>query len=169
MKNNIKLKLLLVIFTTSLVFSCAPNNNNRDFDFTTLKKSKKIKINNKENKYKDTKSNNKNNIFIQDLIPLRDKQEILSKTKFGKKDPFSEGEINSNKLNSDFKLTGFLITENKKYVFVSYLDNEGTITKDSIGGVNTNLLPKGANVIDIDSKNMKLIINFDNENFIFEL
>ena len=169
MKNNIKLKLLLVIFTTSLVFSCAPKNNNIDFDFTTLKKSKRIKINNKENKYKDTKSNNKNNIFIQDLIPLRDKQEILSKTKFGKKDPFSEGEINSNKLNSDFKLTGFLITENKKYVFVSYLDNEGTITKDSIGGVNTNLLPKGANVIDIDSKNMKLIINFDNENFIFEL
>ncbi len=89
--------------------------------------------------------------------------------KFGKKDPFSKVEIKSNKLNSDFKLTGFLNTEIKKYVFVSYLDNEGTITEESIGGVNTNLLPNGAKVISIDPKNMKLIINFDNENFIFEM
>jgi len=169
MKNNIKLKLLLVIFTTSLLFSCAPKSNNIDFDFTTLKKSKKIKINNKENKDRDTISNNENNILFKDLIPLRDKQEILSKTKFGKKDPFSEVEVETNKLNSDLKLTGFLHTEINKYVFVSYLDNEGTITEDSIGGVNTNLLPNGAKVISIDPKNMKLIINFENENFIFEM
>ena len=169
MKNNIKLKLLLVIFTTSLVFSCAPKNNNIDFDFTTLKKSKKIKVSNNVKKDKDVNKINLDNNYIEDLVPLRNKEEVLSKTKFGKKDPFSQGEINSNKLNSDFKLTGFLNTENEKYVFVSYLDNEGTITEDSIGGVNTNLLPKGANVISIDSKNMKLIINFENENFIFEL
>ena len=169
MKNNIKLKLLLVIFTTSLLFSCAPKSNNIDFDFTTLKKSKKIKINNKENKDRDTIYNNENNIFFKDLIPLRDKQEILSKTKFGKKDPFSEVEVETNKLNSDLKLKGFLHTEINKYVFVSYLDNEGTITEDSIGGVNTNLLPNGAKVISIDPKNMKLIINFENENFIFEM
>ena len=101
MKNNIKLKLLLVIFTTSLLFSCAPKSNNIDFDFTTLKKSKKIKINNKENKDRDTISNNENNILFKDLIPLRDKEEILSKTTFGKKDPFSEVEVETNKLNSD--------------------------------------------------------------------
>ena len=45
-----------------------------------------------------------------------------------------------------------------------YLNNKGTITEASIGGVNTNLLPNGAKVISIDPKNMKLIINFDNEN-----
>ena len=166
MKINIKLKILLGIFTSLLLFGCSPKNNNIDFDFTTLKKSKKNKIIEKEN---ENKIDLENNVHIQELIALKDKQEILSKTKFGKKDPFSESEIQSNKLNSDFKLKGFLNTEINKYVFVSYLDNEGTISEVSIGGINTNLLPDGAKVIKIDPKNMKLIINFENEDFIFEI
>ena len=166
MKNNIKLNILLGIFTSSLLFGCSPKNNNIDFDFTTLKKSNKNKIIEKENK---NKIDLENNIHIKELIALKDKKEILSKTKFGKKDPFSENEIQSNKLNSDFKLKGFLNTEINKYVFVSYLDNEGTISEVSIGGINTNLLPDGAKVIKIDPKNMKLIINFENKNFIFEM
>ena len=167
MKNDIRLNLLAVFFTSSLLLSCSSKNNNIDFDFSSLKKSKKVKVNNNENKNKEL--NLENNNFIQDLVPLKNKKEILSKTKFGKQDPFSEGESQSNKLYKDLKLTGFLNAENNNYFFVRYLDKEGTITKDSIGGVNTNLLPKGANVINIDSKNMKLIINFDNENFIFEM
>lgn len=158
----------MVIFTSSLLISCSPKNNNKDFDFTTLKNSKKIKINNKEKK--DINKNNlENNIFIKDLEPLKNKQEILSNTKFGKKDPFSEGEFQSDKFNSELKLTGFLNTKHKKYVFVSYLDNEGSITEDSIGGVNTNLLPIGAKVISIDPSKLELIINFENENFNFEM
>jgi len=166
MKNNINLKILFAIFASSLLFSCSQKNNNIDFDFATLKKSKQNKIADKENK---NKINLENNIHIKDLVPLIDKQEILSKIKFGKKDPFSEGEIQSNKLNSDFKLRGFLNTKTNKYVFVSYLDNEGTIMEDSIGGVNTDLLPDGAKVLKIDPKNKKLIINFENEKFIFEM
>tara|TARA_B100000401_G_scaffold101349_1_gene65511 strand:- start:330 stop:830 length:501 start_codon:yes stop_codon:yes gene_type:complete len=166
MKNHITIKIILTFFISSLLFSCSKKNNNIDFDFTTLKKSKKDKVIDQEN---NNKINLENNIHIKDLVPLKDKQQVLSKVKFGKKDPFSKVEIKSNKLNSDFKLTGFLNTEIKKYVFVSYLDNEGTITEESIGGVNTNLLPNGAKVISIDPKNMKLIINFDNENFIFEM
>ena len=166
MKNHITIKIILTFFISSLLFSCSKKNNNIDFDFTTLKKSKKDKVIDQEN---NNKINLENNIHIKDLVPLKDKRQILSKVKFGKKDPFSKVEIKSNKLNSDFKLTGFLNTEIKKYVFVSYLDNEGTITEESIGGVNTNLLPNGAKVISIDPKNMKLIINFDNENFIFEM
>ena len=166
MKNHITIKIILSFFISSLLFSCSKKNNNIDFDFTTLKKSKKDKVIDQEN---NNKINLENNIHIKDLVPFKDKQQVLSKVKFGKKDPFSKVEIKSNKLNSDFKLTGFLNTEIKKYVFVSYLDNEGTITEESIGGVNTNLLPNGAKVISIDPKNMKLIINFDNENFIFEM
>ena len=166
MKNHITIKIILTFFISSLLFSCSKKNNNIDFDFTTLKKSKKDKVIDQEN---NNKINLENNIHIKDLVPLKDKQQVLSKVKFGKKDPFSKVEIKSNKLNSDFKLTGFLNTEIKKYVFVSYLDNEGTITEESIGGLNTNLLPNGAKVISIDPKNMKLIINFDNENFIFEM
>ena len=40
--------------------------------------------------------------------------------------------------------------------------------KDSIGGSNTNLLPNGAKVVNIDSKKKKLEINFENEVYIFE-
>ena len=167
MKNNIKLNLIVVFFTSSLLFSCSSKNNNIDFDFTSLKKKKKVKLNNIENRNKEL--NFENSIFKKDLVALKDKKEILSKTEFGKKDPFSKGEIKSNKLNSNFELTGFLKTEFNNYVFVSYLDNEGAITEDSIGGVNTNLLPYGAKVIDIDPKNMKLIINLENEDFILEM
>ena len=169
MKNNIRQQIIFAIFASSLIFSCSPKNNNIDFDFTTLKKSNKIKVSTENIEEKKVKVNLENNSLIKDLVPLKDKQEILSKTKIGKKDPFSEGELQSNKLNSNFKLTGFLNTEFKKYVFVNYLDNQGTITEDSIGGVNTSLLPDGAKVISIDPENMKLTINYENENFIFEL
>ena len=166
MKNHITLKIIFSFFVPLLLFSCSNKKNDIDFDFTTLKKPKKDKIIDKENK---NKINLDKKIYIKDLVPLKNKEEVLSKTKFGKKDPFSEGEKQSNKLNSNLKLTGFLSTEINKYVFVSYKDNEGTITEGSIGGVNTDLLPNGAKVIKIDPKNMKLIINFENENFIFEM
>ena len=168
MKNHITLKIILAFFLSSLLFSCSKKNNNIDFDFSTLKKPKKNKVLDKENK-NENRITLDNKIYIKDLVPLKNKEEVLSKTKFGKKDPFSEGESQSNKLNSNLKLTGFLNTEINQYVFVSYIDNEGTITEGSIGGVNTDLLPKGAKVIKIDPKNMKLIINFENEIFIFEM
>ena len=166
MKNHITIKIILTFFISLLLFSCSKKNNNIDFDFTTLKKSKKDKVIDQEN---NNKINLENNIHIKDLVPLKDKQQVLSKVKFGKKDPFSKGESQSNKLNSNLKLTGFLNTEINKYVFVSYLEKEGTIKEGSIGGVNTDLLPNGAKVIKIDPKNMKLIIYFENENFIFEM
>ena len=49
------------------------------------------------------------------------------------------------------------------------MGNEGAISENSIGGLNTNLLPNGAKVINIDNKKMQLKISFDNEDFIFEL
>ncbi len=158
-------KVIFFIFIVATISSCKQTKQN-DFDFSNIKLPKKITSKNKEIK---TNVNFEKNIHIKDLVPLKDKQVILSKVKFGKKDPFSEGEIQSNKFISDFKLTGFLNTEINKYVFVSYLDNEGTITESSVGGINTNLLPVGAKVIKIDSINMKLIINFENEEYIFEM
>ena len=108
-------------------------------------------------------------MFISELVPFEAREKLLSKFKFGKKDPFSEGETKVNQFSLDFKLTGFLNTEIEKYVFVSYLGNEGTISEDAIGGLNTNLLPDGAKVITIDYEEMQLKISFDNEDFIFEM
>ena len=165
MKNNITTKIILVFFASSLIFSCSKKNNDIDFDFSTLKKSKKINEKKIENK---TQNNQIDKSFIKDLVTFEPREKIQSKVKYGKKDPFSEG-IQVNKLNLNLKLTGFLNTNNNKYAFVRYLNNKGTITEASIGGVNTNLLPNGAKVINIDPKNMKLTIKFENEDFVFEL
>jgi len=162
MKNNYYLKLSFALFTFFFLIGCSQQNkNNIDFDFTTLNKQKKIST-------KKEIKNFENNLQIKDLVPLKNKEQVLSNTKFGKKDPFSKDDVQINQLNSDLKLTGFLNTENNKYAIVKYLNNEGKLTEESVGGLNTNLLPEGAKVIKIDPKNNKLIITFDNNNFIFE-
>ena len=162
--NNNKVKIVFAFLASLWLISCGNNTTNDiDFDFSTLRKSK-IK-NNIDNENKKGGQPDKES-FIEELVPYKNNNEILSITKFGKKDPFSEG-VQLNKLN--LKLTGFLNTDNNKYAFVRYLNNNGTITEASIGGVNTNLLPNGAKVINIDPKNMKLTIKFENEDFVFEL
>ncbi len=165
MKNNITTKIILVFFASSLLFSCSKKNNDIDFDFSTLKKSKKVNEKKIENK---TQNNQIDKSFIKDLVTFEPLEKIQSKVKYGKKDPFSQGS-QVNELNLNLKLTGFLNTNKNKYAFVRYLNNKGTITEASIGGVNTNLLPNGAKVINIDPKNMKLTIKFENEDFVFEL
>ena len=163
MRVNIK-HLLLIFFC--LVLSSCSKEVTVDFDPTTLPKPKKNNI----SKNVDININKpENKSIIKDLTPFKDRGQILSKFNYGKQDPFSEGEDTLTSLLSDFKVTGFLNTEDNGYAFVSYLGKEGTINYESIGGENTNLLPKGAKVVEIDSKSMKLIINFANENFVFEL
>jgi hypothetical protein len=159
----IKKNFTLVFFTSIFLIGCSQKNNIIDLDISKLPKPKII---NKENKESNEAQNKK---FIKDLVPFENKEKVLSKFKFGKKDPFSRSEFQVNKLTSNLKLTGFLNTKLEEYAFVTYLGNEGTISEDSIGGLNTQLLPNGAKVTDIDSKAMKLTINYENENFVFEL
>ena len=74
-----------------------------------------------------------------------------------------KSEISLNQLSSNLKVNGFLNTESEKFVFVKYLGIEGKISEKSIGGVNTNLLPEGAKVKNIDTKNLELTIDYENE------
>ena len=166
MKKNITTKIILVFFVSSLLFSCSKKNNDIDFDFSTLKKSK---INSNIDNEKKKGDQPDKDFFIKELVPYKNNKEILSITKLGKKDPFSKEGPKFNKLKSNFKLKGFLNTKNDSFVFVNYLDKEGTITEDSIGGINTNLLPIGAKVIKIDPKSKTTTINFENEILTFEL
>ena len=165
MKSYIK-KIIYIISSLILLNSCSSKTNIIDFDPSTLPKPKKHNI-------KEQESQQTTNLvageYISKLVPLKDKKQILSKFKYGKKDPFSESETQLNKLSLDLKITGFLNTEVEKYVFVNYLGNKGIISEKSIGGVNTNLLPEGAKVINIDNENFELTINYKNENFVFEL
>ena len=166
MKLNTFKNLLPLIFLSVSLFGCSQKNDVIDIDLSNLPKPKKIKITNKEDQINQKPLDKK---LIKDLVPLKDKEQVLANFKFGKKDPFSQEEIKVNKLNSVFKLKGFLTSTNNKYVLVNYLDMEGTITEESIGGVNTNLLPNSAKVLNIDPKSKKLIIFYENEKFIFEL
>ena len=168
MLKSFYLNLIGSIFIGLLLASCKSEKENFEIDLTNYKLPDKSKVKTL-NPDKDISSLSEKQFIGNKLLTYKKNSEVLNSTLFGKKDPFSESEIQSNKLNSDFKLKGFLNTEINKYVFVSYLDNEGTISEVSIGGINTNLLPDGAKVIKIDPKNMKLIINFENKNFIFEM
>jgi len=164
MKKNYYINFSFALFTASLLVGCSQqNSNNIDFDFTNLKKPSKITAK------KEIKNNIEQNLQIKDLVPLKNKEQVLSNKKFGKKDPFSQGDIETNQFNLDFKLRGFLNTEFEKYAIVKYLNKDGTLTEESIGELNTNLLPKDAKVIKIDPEKKKLIISIDNKNFIFEL
>ena len=159
-------KTFFILSSSLFLVACSQKNNDIDIDLSNLPKPKKIKINNQLEKDTETEDNQ---LFISELVPFEAREKLLSKFKFGKKDPFSRGEPQLNQFSSDFKLTGFLNTNIKKYVFVSYLGIEGTISEDSVGGLNTNLLPDGAKVITIDSKERLLKISLDNEDFTFEL
>ncbi len=159
-------KTFFILLSSLFLVACSQKNNDIDIDLSNLPKPKKIKINDQLEKNTETEDNQ---LFISELVPFKAKEKLLSKFKFGKKDPFSKGETQLNQFSADFKLTGFLNTNMKKYVFVSYLGIEGTISEDSVGGLNTNLLPDGAKVITIDSKERLLKISLDNEDFTFEL
>ena len=165
MENHIFNKFFSAIFISLLLISCSQKINS-DFDLSNLPKPKINKTPEKENK---KSINPLDEAYISDLVPFKNKEQILSQFKYGKEDPFSESEVQLNKLSLDLKITGFLNTQDKKYVFVNYLGREGSITEKSIGGETTNLLPVGAQVIDIDTSNLEIIIFYNKENLIFEL
>ena len=166
MSKIVRKNFILIFCSSILLFSCSQKNNNIDLSNLPIIKPKEVFDTKKENV---DFINSKNHEFIEDLVPYKYREKVLSQFKFGKSDPFSKSENQITKLSSDFKLTGFLNTKFKKYVFVNYLGNEGKISENSVGGINTNLLPEGAKVINIDSKTMRLTINYENENFVFEL
>ncbi len=161
-------KLVTTFLSVILLSSCQNKQNNFDIDLSEFKIPRKSvnKISNTENL---GSSSVENKIIQNKLITYKKKSDVLSSVKIGKKDPFSKGEIKVNKLNSDFKLTGFINTKIKKFALVNYLDNEGTITEGNVGGQNTNLLPNGAKVISINPKNNKLIIFYENKSHTFKL
>ena len=154
---------ILILLSSILLISCSQKNN---IDLSDLPVIKQKEIVDTKKEIKDVANLDE---FIENLDSFQTKDNLLSKFKYGKKDPFSPGGTQFNHFSSNFELTGFLNTEREKYVFVKYLGNEGIISEDSIGGLNTEFLPDGAKVINIDSKKRQLKISFDNEDFIFEL
>ncbi len=156
-------KIIFTILIGTFLTSCNSKKENFDIDLSALKIPNKIDLKIQNSKISDT-AKTKN-----ELVSYQNKSEVLNSIKFGKNDPFSEGEVKVNSWISDIKLTGFLSTKINKFAFINYLGREGTINSKSLGGVNTFLLPNGAKVINIDPINLKLTINFENQDYILEL
>ena len=158
MRNKFK-----IVFISSFIFllsSCSGNKKD-DFDFSDLKIPVKESINNETISSENTDSNN----IQYELKPLKEREEIISSIKFEKDDPFLFNSQSSNEL-SGIKLKGFITISNKNYAVVDYLDNEGSITTESIGGKNTNLLPRGAFIKEINPAKGYIAITFLDEVFV---
>ena len=132
-----KLKIIFIFTFIFLLSSCSRNKDNFDLWF---KNSVKENINNEIISNENTNSNT----VQYELKPLKERR-ILSSFQFQKNDPFlfDSNELSSihNEL-SGINLKGFITISDENYAVVDYLDNEGSITTESIGGKNTNLLPE---------------------------
>jgi len=155
--RNFKFSFIFLLF---LVSSCGGNKKD-NFDFSDFKMPVKENI-----KSAITSSENTNSNPIQyELKPLKEREEIISSIKFEKNDPFLFDSQSSNEL-SDIKLKGFITISNKNYAVVDYLDNEGYVTTQSIGGKNTNLLPRGAFIKEINPSKRFISITYLDEIFV---
>ena len=147
---------------TLFITSCRGKNTNNDFDLSGLKipVKKTIPKNDLSDKLKSQVKEIQNN-----LIPLDKREEIITSIKFGKENPFSSLDQENNITLKNIELTGFLLVNNTKYALVNYIDKTGSITSDSIGGINTDLLPEGAQVKEINLKKQVLVIAMDNQSY----
>ena len=158
--QNYKIFIILLLF---LVSGCGGNKKD-NFDFSNFKKP-----------VKELKTEEKNSSDIEQtksikykLKALKGREEILSSTKFGERDPFSLNSDSSPEL-SKVKLKGFINISDKNYAIIRYLDNEGPLLVESIGGVNTNLLPKGAVINEIRPNEGYVKITNEGEIFTLDL
>ena len=114
--NYIIKKIFFFSFTSIFVIGCTSKTNTIDIDLSDLPKPKKIE---KKDKVKNDLFKKENDVFVRELVSYQASDQLISKSKFGKRDPFSKGEFNLNKLSSSLKLNGFLNTDINKYVFVT--------------------------------------------------
>lgn len=162
MRNKFK---IIFIFTFIVLLSSCSRNKKDNFDLSNLKIPVKENINNEIIPSENTNSNT----VQYELKPLKEREEVVSSFQFEKNDPFlfDSNELSSikNEL-SGINLKGFITISNENYAVVDYLDNEGSITTESIGGKNTNLLPRGASIKEINPGKGYISISYLNEIFV---
>ena len=165
MRNKFK---IIFIFTFIFLLSSCSRNKKDNFDFSDFKMPVKESINNEIISSENTNSN----IVQYELKPLKGREEVLSSFKFDKNDPFlfdSQSSIELSDIKNELSainLKGFITISNKNYAVVDYLDNEGSITTESIGGENTNLLPRGASIKEINPGKGYISIAYLDEIFV---
>ena len=146
------------------IISGCSRNNNDDFDFTNFKPlpKKKELIKDKAQDIAKTDVNNK-------LIPLSKRDEVIPTIKYGKNDPFSSLENESNQTISYLRVKGFISIGNKNFAFIKFLNEEGVININSVGGLNTKLLPNKAIVTDINPLKEEINISIEGVDYSLKL
>ena len=159
MKKNLNIITFIFIF---LVSSCGGKKND-EFDFSSFKKP-----------VNETKLEEKNLLEIEEQEPvkyklktLKGREEILSSIRFGKIDPFSSSDDSITL--SKIKLKGFISLKNKNYAIVNYLEKDGIINIESVGGINTFLLPEGALITEINPVKEYIRISHKDEIYVLHL
>ena len=163
--NKPLLKKILIITSITLVMSaCGKKETKDNFDFSNFKppirKSEIVKDNSQET----VKIKVKNK-----LLNFKKRDDISSAIKYGKNDPFSFRSEGNNNLISNLTLKGFISTSDEKFALINYLGQEGTITTNSIGGVNTEFLPNGAKVKNFNLLDSEITILFQDKEFIISI
>ena len=162
MKKYSKKNFLIALTGIILISGCSNSSSNYDLDLSdlqnTIPKPAKVIDNPKE-------INLEKKEVDLNLISLDKKEDITSLIKYGKKDPFSSFGNDSNRLISDLKLKGFISFGSKDYALVEYKNKEGIINIDSIGDINTKLLPPGAVVKNINPSQEIVNIDIDDEKY----
>lgn len=158
-------KILILLLFLPLLGSCKKKADNFDIDISKLNLPKKVigsQINDS-----DIKSDKE--LIINKLKALKTKDEVINKIEFGRKDPFSPNNIGSKKLISNFQLKGFISVQENHHALVNYEGKTGFININSVGGLNTKMLPKKAFIKDIIPSQEIINLSVEGEIYTIEL
>lgn len=156
-------KNIILAFTGSLLLvGCSGKPKNNDLDLSGFIKP----IQQPDQKIEKPSSSKEQSKEINPkLISLDKKEEIVSSVKYGKKDPFSPLGSESIKLISEFKLKGFISFRDEDYALVEFKNQEGVIDINSVGDINTKLLPPKAFVNKINPYEEIIKITIEDEEY----
>ena len=158
-KKNVNHPLvLLLIFLFPLLSSCSSNQNNVVEIITAPKFPKEF----------SSIPDRTDDAQLTSLLSAEDKIKDIT---FGRKDPFlppqSDGEILL--VPSSFKYHGQISSANTTIAFVSYENQRGTIKLGDIGGENTDLLPTGWAILNLDGDTKVLTLGYEGQSIDVEL
>ena len=157
-------KILIISIITLVISACGKKKTKDNFDFSNFKPPirKKEIVKEKSQNIEEIK-------VVKKLLPLKKRNEIYSSIKYGKNDPFSYESGGNNNLFSNLTLTGFISNAEETFALIKYLGEEGIITTNSIGGVNTKYLPNGAKVRNFNLLDSEITILFEDQEFIISI
>ena len=159
-------KLFIPLLGILFISSCGGNTKNNDFDLSNFK----VPIKKSPTKIDISKEDKVEKKEVEFKLILSDKKkDIIDLVKFGKKDPFSSLESESNQFITSLKINGFISLDNKDYALVEFLNEKGMINVNSIGGLNTKLLPNKAIVKKINPLKEELTFSLDEKLYTIKL